>query len=103
MEQVYQKRVTAKGNGSWLVQRAIRGASHCDFTTAEQVDAFDAMIKWERDGVKPAGDDVVTPATVAATSYGCKFTKNTLGPDESGPTKALRPAIVANSAACPAV
>lgn len=102
MEQVYQKRVTAKGNGNWLVQRAIRGASHCDFTTAEQVDAFDAMIKWERDGIKPAGDDVVTPATVAATSYGCKFTKNTLGPDESGTTKALRPAILANSAACPA-
>ena len=70
--------------------------------TAEQVDAFDAMIKWERDGVKPAGDDVLTPATVAATSYGCKFTKNTLGPDESGTTKALRPAILANSAACPA-
>ncbi len=103
MEQVYQKRAAAKGNSGWLVQRAIRGASHCDFTTAEQVDAFDAMIKWERDGIKPAGDDVVTPATVAATSYGCKFTKNTLGPDESGTTKALRPAILANSAPCPAI
>jgi len=102
MEQVYQKRVAAKGNSGWLVQRAIRGASHCDFTTAEQVDAFDAMIKWERDGIKPAGDDVVTPATVAAPTYGCKFTKNTLGPDESGTTKALRPAILANSVPCPA-
>lgn len=102
MEQVYQKRAAAKGNSGWLVQRAIRGASHCDFTTAEQVDAFDAMIKWERDGIKPAGDDVVTPATVAAPSYGCKFTKNTLGPDESGTTKALRPAILANSVPCPA-
>ena len=102
MQQVYQKRVAAKGNGGWLVQRAIRGASHCDFTVAEQVDAFDAMIKWERDGVKPAGDDVVTPATVAATSYGCKYTKNTLGPDDSGTTKALRPAILANSVPCPA-
>ena len=70
MEQVYQKRVAAKGNSTWLVQRAICGASHCDFTIAEQVDAFDAMIKWERDGVKPAGDDVVTPATVAASTYG---------------------------------
>ena len=49
MEQVYQKRVAAKGNSAWLVQRAIRGVSHCDFTIAEQVDAFDAMIKWERD------------------------------------------------------
>jgi fermentation-respiration switch protein FrsA (DUF1100 family) len=101
MEQVYQKRTAAKGNSNWLVQRAIRGVSHCDFTVAEQVDAFDAMIKWERDGVKPGGDDVVTPSIVAATSYGCKYTKNTLGPDESGTTRALRPATVANSAPCP--
>jgi len=93
MEQVYQKRAAAKGNSAWLVQRAIRGASHCDFTVAEQVAAFDDMIKWERDGVKPAGDDVVTPTTVAAASFGCTFTKNTLGPDESGTTKALRPII----------
>lgn len=101
MEQVYQKRVAAKGNGAWLVQRAIRGASHCDFTTAEQVAAFDDMIKWERDGIKPTGDDVVTAATVAAPAFGCTYTKNTLGPDESATTKALRPAIVA-SAPCPA-
>lgn len=101
MEQTYQKRVAAKGNSAWLVQRAIRGVSHCDFTVAEQVNAFDDMIKWERDGVKPTGDDVVTPATVAAATYGCTFTRNTLGPDESGTTNALRPATLANSAACP--
>lgn len=102
MEQTYQKRTAAKGNSAWLVQRAIRGVSHCDFTVAEQVAAFDDMIKWERDGIKPTGDDVVTPATVAAATYGCAYTKNTLGPDESGTTLALRPAAVANSAACPA-
>ena len=101
MEQIYQKRTAAKGNSNWLVQRAIRGVSHCDFTVAEQVDAFDAMIKWERDGVKPGGDDVVTPATVAASNYGCTYTKNTLGPDESSATRALRPATLANSAPCP--
>jgi hypothetical protein len=101
MEQVYQKRVAAKGNSVWLVQRAIRGASHCDFTTAEQVSAFDDMIKWERDGVKPTGDDVVTAATVAAPTFGCTFTNNTLGPDESGTTKALRPNILATTAATP--
>ncbi len=100
MEQVYQKRVAAKGNSGWLVQRAIRGVSHCDFTVAEQVSAFDAMIQWETNGIKPAGDDVVTAATVAAPTYGCTFTNNTLGPDESGSTLALRPA-VAYSATCP--
>jgi len=101
MQQTYRQRVNAKGNGNWLVQRAIRGASHCDFTVAEQVDAFEAMVKWERDGIKPSGDDVTTAATVAATTYGCTYTKNTLGPDESGATRALRPAILASTPACP--
>jgi pimeloyl-ACP methyl ester carboxylesterase len=101
MEQTYQKRVAAKGNSTWLVQRAIRGASHCDFTIAEQVEAFDAMIKWERDGVKPAGDDVVTPATVAAPTYGCTYTRNATGPDDGATTKQLRAGILASTPACP--
>jgi hypothetical protein len=101
MEQVYQKRVAAKGNSTWLVQRAIRGVTHCDFTVAEEVDAFQAMIKWERDGVKPMGDDVVTPATVAATNYGCTYTKNTLGPDDTPTTKFLRPIVVAQRPCTP--
>ncbi len=102
MQQAYQKRVAVKGNSHLLVQRAIRGAAHCDFTVAEQVDAFDAMVKWERDGVKPAGDDVIAAATVAAPSYGCAFTNNALGPDDSAPAKALRQRILAATPACPA-
>jgi hypothetical protein len=101
MQQIYQKRVAAKGNSAWLVQRAIRGASHCDFTVAEQAAAFDDMIKWERDGIKPTGDDVVTPATVAAPTYGCTYTRNTLGADDSANTRALRGGIAATSPACP--
>ena len=102
MQQVYQKRVAAKGNSQWLVQRAIRGASHCDFTVAEQVDAFQAMVTWEQGGAKPAGDDVVTPATVAAASYGCTFTKNTMGPDDSPAfVGALRAGIAGTTPACP--
>ncbi|MGJ7606906.1 alpha/beta hydrolase family protein [Variovorax sp. LT1R20] len=91
MEQIYNKRVAAKGNSGWLVQRAVRGITHCDFTIAEQVEAFDAMIKWERDGVKPAGDDVVTAATVAAPTYGCTFTRPLSALDESGTSKLTRP------------
>jgi hypothetical protein len=101
MEQVYQKRVAAKGNSTWLVQRAIRGASHCDFTVAESETAFDDMIKWERDGIKPQGDDVVTPSVVAASTYGCKFTKNNLGPDDSAFVGQLRAGIAQSTAACP--
>jgi dienelactone hydrolase len=102
MQQVYQKRTAAKGNSAFLVQRAIRGASHCDFTVAEQVKAFDDMIKWERDGIKPAGDDVVTASVVAAPTYGCTHTNDTIGPDDGATTKALRPGILATAASCSA-
>ena len=102
MEQTYARRTAAQGTGNWLVQRAIRGVSHCDFTVAEQVEAFDAMTAWEAGGARPGGDDVLTAATVAAPTYGCTYTRNDVsGPDESPTTKALRPAAVANSARCP--
>jgi hypothetical protein len=79
MQQVYKAPRHGQGQQQWLVQRAIRGASHCDFTVEEQVEAFEAMVKWERDGIKPSGDDVVTAATVAAPTYGCTYTIDTLG------------------------
>lgn len=95
MQQVYRQRAAAKGNSNWLVQRAIRGASHCDFTVAEQVQAFSDMVAWAEGGAPPAGDDVTTPATVAAATYGCTFTNNTLGPDDAGSAaSAFRPAIL---------
>jgi hypothetical protein len=53
------------------------------------------MIQWEQGGPKPEGDDVVTPATVANANYGCKFTVNTLGPDESTTFNASRPGVAA--------
>ena len=104
MEQVFQKRVAAKGNSAYLVQRAIRGISHCDFTVAEQATAFDDMVKWEAGGAKPAGDDVVTAATVAAPTYGCTFTtKNPVapGPDDGTGTLGLRQIIAATTPPCP--
>lgn len=102
MQQTYAQRAAAKGTGQWLVQRAIRGVSHCDFTVAEQVEAFDAMTTWEAGGARPAGDDVLAAATVASPTYGCTWTRNDVnGPDESATTKALRPPTVANSVPCP--
>jgi hypothetical protein len=77
MQQIYKRRADALGTSGLLVQRAIRGISHCDFTLAEQVAAFEAMVKWEQQGVKPEGDDVLTPSAVADPKYGCKFTDNT--------------------------
>lgn len=100
MQQVYAQRTAARGNSQYLVTRAIRGASHCDFTIAEQVQAFVDMTAWEAGGARPAGDDVLTPATVAASTYGCAHTINTRGADESTTTNALRPTIAA-VAPCP--
>ncbi|MBC7501236.1 MAG: alpha/beta hydrolase [Herminiimonas sp.] len=82
MEQIYKRRADALGTSQWLVQRAIRGVAHCDFSIKEQASAFDAMIDWEQNGIKPAGDDILNPATVASPSYGCKFTDNTMTVDE---------------------
>jgi len=83
MQQIYRQRAETRGSVDNLVQRAIRGISHCDFTNAEQVDAFEAMVAWEQRGEKPEGDDVLTPAVLREPTYGCRFTNNTPSPDDS--------------------
>ena len=82
MEQVYAQRAAANGLADRVVQRAIRGVGHCDFTPAELVSGFDALVGWVERGVRPAGDDVLNPAAVADPNYGCAFTTATrqLGP-----------------------
>ena len=84
MQQVYRRRAEGNGASHLLVQRAMRGVSHCDFTIAEMSRSFDDMVGWVKQGTPPAGDDVLTPATVANTNYGCAHTNDTLGPDEAG-------------------
>nr|WP_238482273.1 alpha/beta hydrolase [Noviherbaspirillum aridicola] len=101
MQQIYRQRAEAQGNADLLVQRAIRAPSHCDFTVREQTDAFDAMINWAENGVKPAGDDVLTPSTVASPTYGCAFTRNTPTVDDSPVTVGTRQAIAPLIASCP--
>ncbi len=70
----YAKRVDAQGKSDLLVQRAIRGVLHCDFTSAEFAGAFLDLVGWVEAGVKPAGDDVLDPAEVANPLFGCNFT-----------------------------
>ena len=101
MEQTYARRAATNGSSGHLVQRAIRGVTHCDFTTAEQEEAFDAMVQWETTGVKPGGDDVLTATTVASPTYGCTYTRNTFGPDDSAGVQALRAGIVQSGGSCP--
>jgi hypothetical protein len=74
MEQIYARRAIAAGTDDLLVQRAIRGRFHCDFLPAELTTAFDDLVNWVVNDVKPQGDDILDPATVAAPDFGCKFT-----------------------------
>jgi hypothetical protein len=74
MEQVYARRALEAGGADLLVQRAIRGRSHCEFTSLELTTAFDDLVNWVENGVKPEGDDILDPLAVADPAFGCKFT-----------------------------
>ena len=89
MQQIYRRRAEERGSSDNLVQRAIRGGGHCEFTYAEQVEAFDALVAWEEDGVKPDGDDVLDPELVADPAYGCAYTRPP-GDDDSPTTSQAR-------------
>ncbi|MBA1147298.1 alpha/beta hydrolase [Ectothiorhodospiraceae bacterium WFHF3C12] len=73
-EQIYRQRAAANGSDQWLVQRAIRAPGHCDFSDAEQENAFAAMINWEQNGIRPEGDEVLDASVIADPNYGCQFT-----------------------------
>ena len=74
MEQIYARRAIANGAGDRLVMRAIRDINHCGFATVEMERGFAHLVNWVHNGVKPAGDDILTPATVANPNFGCAFT-----------------------------
>jgi hypothetical protein len=82
MEQVYARRVADQGRSDLLVQRAVRGVGHCDFTALEFVTGLEDLVSWVEEGDRPAGDNVLDPAVVAGRFYGCTFTTATrsLGP-----------------------
>ncbi|SDY16539.1 hypothetical protein SAMN05661080_02545 [Modestobacter sp. DSM 44400] len=74
MEQEYARDAARRGNSDLLVQRAIRGVAHCDFSPEEYQQAFADLVTWVEDGVRPEGDDVLNPTVVADPRYGCRFT-----------------------------
>ncbi|MEJ2169255.1 MAG: hypothetical protein P8X90_27410, partial [Desulfobacterales bacterium] len=74
MEKIYAERVAAQGKSDLLVQRAIRNVGHCAFTTAERESAFEDLVNWVVNGMKPAGDDILDPEVVADPNFGCNFT-----------------------------
>ncbi len=52
-EPVYAAIVDAAGKSDLLVQRVIDRFGHCEFTLEEQIDAFQDLVNWVENGVKP--------------------------------------------------
>lgn len=73
MEQLYARRVAEQGASERLVSRAYRDHNHCGFAVQEEEAAFAALVNWVVNGEKPAGDDILAPATVADPNFGCQF------------------------------
>lgn len=82
LEQEYRRTAIEAGTGDLLVQRAIRRPGHCQFETAELTLAFDDLIVWLEQGVRPDGDDVLAPDTGA---LGLRWTTPLLPGDPAGP------------------
>ena len=52
-EPVYAAIVDAAGKSDLLVQRVIDRFGHCEFTLEEQIEAFQDLVNWVENGVKP--------------------------------------------------
>lgn len=74
MEQIYAREVAANGGNDLLLTRAIRDVNHCGFNMTEMERGFADLVDWVENGAKPAGDDILDPATVANPDFGCQFT-----------------------------
>ena len=72
MAQHYAREVRANGRGDLLVQRSIRDVGHCTFTAAEFTAAYRDLFAWVDNGVRPAGEDLVT--NISSPRLGCPFT-----------------------------
>jgi hypothetical protein len=79
MDQQYDARMVAHGQGDLFVGRAIREVTHCGYTTSELSSAFSALVSWIHSGKRPAGDNILNPKAVASPTFGCRFTDPTPG------------------------
>jgi hypothetical protein len=78
-EEIYARNAARRGQSRLVVQRAIRGVNHCDFTPTELTSAFTDLVTWVRTHHRPAGDNVLDARNVARPTFGCAFT------DPAGP------------------
>ena len=79
MQQIYAREVQAQGRSEYLVSRATRAISHCEFSADELIRTFDDLVEWVETGKKPAGDPILDTAAVANPLFGCRFTEGATG------------------------
>jgi hypothetical protein len=79
LEQKLKRAVVASGRQGLLAQRVYRIPGHCGFSQSEMTAAFDDLVNWVHQGVKPAGDEVEGDLSNA----GLKFTQP-LRPNDPG-------------------
>ncbi|HJQ03034.1 MAG TPA: hypothetical protein VJ851_15670 [Jatrophihabitans sp.] len=91
-EQTYAREVAAHGESNLLVQRAIREADHCEYSTVETAQGWHDLVNWVQSGHKPGGDDLLDPQAVAAPTFGCRYTDpSAYGDPPDYRTRALYP------------
>ena len=56
---ILRRRVDAAGRHRLLVQRVIRDAGHCGFTSTEWEASLEALLRWVGGGRRPKGNDVL--------------------------------------------
>ena len=79
MQQIYAREVEAQGRSEYLVSRATRAISHCEFSSGELIRTFDDLVEWVETGSKPAGDPILDAEAVANPLFGCRFTEGATG------------------------
>jgi hypothetical protein len=79
LEQTLKRAAVASGRQKLLTQRVYRIPGHCGFSPLEMASAFDDLVKWVTQGVKPEGDEVEGDLSNA----GLKFTQP-LRPSDPG-------------------
>ena len=88
LEQTLKRAVAASGRQKLLAQRVYRIPGHCGFSQQEMSAAFDDLVKWVHEGVKPQGDEVGGDLSNA----GMKFTQP-LRPNDPGGLRVGPPAL----------
>lgn len=69
LERSLRRAVNSSGRSELLVQRIMRIPGHCGFSRTEQTRAFDDLVTWVRDGVRPDGDDVLADLNRAGMRF----------------------------------